>query len=568
MAEYSTEERFYKLDNMVLSSCPHLREVFKIRWKEQTQEDWVDDIHHKDKLIKSLISPDSKSKKCLLQGFQQKSLKEKLLAEWDISLLSDILLLQPSDSEKIKIENEAIRELKNVRNVLAHNDIGRNFKGDEEYSLRNCTQTEYEKYSRTLKESLLSLGMEETEFNKLTELSGVTSSLKAVKRVKALYVDAETLIKKNRFNEAIEIYSDALGTPSLLPEHRGEAFEKRADCYLKYSLETGIDFIDLVELDIRKALELNRSSWFANYLAGQLYRKKHDLHNAIKYFGLALSGTPAPKQVQRDMQCCKILAGQQFSEACMSPFVISLNLEKQIAHLEKETGIKMEYSKLKPFLTKIGKVIPGQDHVLQGHVHFAGWKVPQNFTEAIQHYAKADRIGNLEGSFSLGKCYHFGRGVERDVEKAIKIYQRVANMAPYNLGPLTHLGCNIGVVYSQYSIGTMYADGVGVHQNLREAAAWYRKAMDNGGEIAANALGNLYANGMGVPLDEEMAESCWLKAAKWKDADAAASLVAYYIRMCKPDKALTMMHIGRQLENEYLMFIQDEEFSAAVINQP
>lgn len=564
MATYSGEELYYKLDNMVLSCCPQLREIFKIRWKEQTKSDWGEDKSHKDKLIEGLIP--QKSTKCPLKTFQQISVKEKPMSKWDISLLSDILLLQSTISETSLQENVAIRQLKNIRNLLAHNDIGNNVNEEDGNTSRNCTEDEYEKISGMIRDSLVSLGMNNEEIDKLIELSGVTSSLKALERVKTLYTDAEILIKYNRFDEAIQIYSDALDTPSMLPEHRGEAFEKRAECYLKYSSKTGQDFLDQVHCDVMKALELNRSSWFANYLAAQCYRKKYDLRNAIHYFKLAHVSNPTSKLVKRDMTCCKILAGIHPSDECMSPLLILTNLDKQFANLEKETGIKIEDGKLKPFFTEIGKRFPGQDHVLRGHMHFAGWNVPQNFTEAIQHYAKAERISNLEGTFSLGKCYHFGCGADQDVKKALKIYQTVAYMDRYYVGRLTASKCNIGVAYSQYSIGTMYAEGVGVCQNFKEATGWYKKAMDNGVGFAANALGNLYINGLGVPLDEEMAELCWIKAVDLEDANAAASLVAYYIRKNIPDKASNMMNIGRLLGNEYLMNIQDDELSA-VVNQ-
>ena len=58
-----------------------------------------------------------------------------------------------------------------------------------------------------------------------------------------------------------------------------------------------------------------------------------------------------------------------------------------------------------------------------------------------------------------------------------------------------------GDASAQFSLGYMYDQGHGVPQDYSLAAAWYRKAAEQGNPLAQNNLGILYYNGHGVPLD-------------------------------------------------------------------
>ncbi len=60
----------------------------------------------------------------------------------------------------------------------------------------------------------------------------------------------------------------------------------------------------------------------------------------------------------------------------------------------------------------------------------------------------------------------------------------------------------------QGDAGVMYDNGEGVPKNTSQAAAWYRKAAEQGDASAQFNLGVRYANGEGVPKD-------YVQAAKW-----------------------------------------------------
>ena len=58
----------------------------------------------------------------------------------------------------------------------------------------------------------------------------------------------------------------------------------------------------------------------------------------------------------------------------------------------------------------------------------------------------------------------------------------------------------------------MYAKGRGVPQDDAEAAAWYRRAAEQGDADAQFGLGAMYAEGRGVPQDDPEAHT-WLNLA-------------------------------------------------------
>ena len=77
-----------------------------------------------------------------------------------------------------------------------------------------------------------------------------------------------------------------------------------------------------------------------------------------------------------------------------------------------------------------------------------------------------------------------------------------------------------GDVAAQRSLGIMSCHGLGVPQNLTEAAKWFQKAADQGDCEAQFLLGQMYWAGEGVPQDTELAARWFQKAADQGDAGA------------------------------------------------
>jgi hypothetical protein len=62
-----------------------------------------------------------------------------------------------------------------------------------------------------------------------------------------------------------------------------------------------------------------------------------------------------------------------------------------------------------------------------------------------------------------------------------------------------------GSARAQSALGDKYANGVGVPQDYGQAVVWLRKAAEQGDAYAQNNLGAMYLNGIGVPLDFQVA---------------------------------------------------------------
>ncbi len=83
---------------------------------------------------------------------------------------------------------------------------------------------------------------------------------------------------------------------------------------------------------------------------------------------------------------------------------------------------------------------------------------------------------------------------------------------------------------SQFNIGLMYEQGIGVSKNEVEAAAWYRKSAEQGNSNAQYNLAVLYENGRGTKVDFAQALQWYRKAAAQGDELAVGNLGMLYVR--------------------------------------
>lgn len=73
-------------------------------------------------------------------------------------------------------------------------------------------------------------------------------------------------------------------------------------------------------------------------------------------------------------------------------------------------------------------------------------------------------------------------------------------------------------------MGIAYTTGEGVGKDEYQAAAWFRKAAEQGLASAQYNLGVAYAEGNGLVKDEAQAVAWFRKAAEQGDSDAQANL--------------------------------------------
>ena len=148
--------------------------------------------------------------------------------------------------------------------------------------------------------------------------------------------------------------------------------------------------------------------------------------------------------------------------------------------------------------------------------------------------AKAEN-GDAMFQTQTANNYAEGRGVEKDMEEALKWYQKAAAQdepqAQFNLGYMYYNGEVLPLdypkavewftksagqndSYGQDHLGWMYFKGLGVEKNEKKAVEWFTKSVEQGNERGQYNLGNMYAEGRGVEKDEKEAVKWFRKAAE------------------------------------------------------
>ena len=96
-----------------------------------------------------------------------------------------------------------------------------------------------------------------------------------------------------------------------------------------------------------------------------------------------------------------------------------------------------------------------------------------------------------------------------------------------------------GHAEAQFTLGGMYYEGEGVTRDYGQAAAWFRKAAEQGDARAQFTLGGMYYEGKGVPQDDE-ASYGWYARVAAQDGRRHAALMRDEL-----EKKLTPEQIAR-----------------------
>ena len=133
-----------------------------------------------------------------------------------------------------------------------------------------------------------------------------------------------------------------------------------------------------------------------------------------------------------------------------------------------------------------------------GEKYYYGRGVEKDYEKAINWYRKAGEQNHAEAQDKLGHMYEEGEGVEEDDERAVFWYRKAAEQ---------------GNDSGQYNLGLMYDSGEGVEEDDERAVYWYRKAAEQGNDRGQTNLGLMYRWGWGVEEDDEEAVKWFRKAA-------------------------------------------------------
>jgi len=131
-------------------------------------------------------------------------------------------------------------------------------------------------------------------------------------------------------------------------------------------------------------------------------------------------------------------------------------------------------------------------------------------SEAYMHYLKASEMGSAWGAYNVARMHERGIGVYKNPSEALRWYMKVASMQGPDLpDQWSDLRSEAGAITGvNFRIGDMYADGNGVPKDMSEAERWYQRGVDmasagaRAGWLGADVyLANAYLQSKGVPLD-------------------------------------------------------------------
>ena len=143
-----------------------------------------------------------------------------------------------------------------------------------------------------------------------------------------------------------------------------------------------------------------------------------------------------------------------------------------------------------------------------GWMYGDGRGVPKDDAQAVAWFRKAADQGNAAAQNNLGWMYREGRGVVKDDTEAVAVVSqspptRATAIAQNNLGLMYKMGAALrrttlrrlrgfakpptrATPWAQIKLGLMYENGRGVPKDDAQAAAWYRKAADQGNASVQN----------------------------------------------------------------------------------
>lgn len=159
----------------------------------------------------------------------------------------------------------------------------------------------------------------------------------------------------------------------------------------------------------------------------------------------------------------------------------------------------------------------------------------ENFEEAFTCFLAAAELGYTKGQFNIGVCYEKGRGVARDMEKAMHYYGLAAAnghaQAQYRFAKLlltsrrqlsedelktaTNLleeASAAGLTKAQVCLASVYSQKPEKHGN--KFVQYLKMAAESGDSAALFFLGQCYEKGLGVPQNLSKAIEHYRRAAK------------------------------------------------------
>ncbi len=177
------------------------------------------------------------------------------------------------------------------------------------------------------------------------------------------------------------------------------------------------------------------------------------------------------------------------------------------------------------------------------------------YEEALAIWLPLANGGDVTAQFNIGVMYANGLGVERNMKSAMDWWRRASDQlhvrASHNLalamlmgepqdGPhedidftavlrLLKMASDAGYPNSEYTLGKLYQEGVGVEKDERRAAELFLSASIKGFAKAQYNLGKVFRDGAGMTKNDELSLFWFLEAAERGHARAEDKIATRYL---------------------------------------
>ena len=204
---------------------------------------------------------------------------------------------------------------------------------------------------------------------------------------------------------------------------------------------------------------------------------------------------------------------------------------------------------------------PNKIHYTNGFLRYTSLPGSRSQTEDV--WVKTSLESDRNAMYHLGRLYHFGAGVEENIDTAIYFYKEAATnshksstwpgdpefgckLAQFNLGLIYRKGfkhiesdpmealkwysmsAEQGYDRAQVNLAAIYDKGIGVRQSYNKAFRWYMKAALQGNPKGQYNLACMYDHGEGVKQSNTDAFNWYQKSAEQGHTDALVNLGIMY----------------------------------------
>ncbi|CAI2161739.1 17054_t:CDS:2 [Funneliformis geosporum] len=168
-----------------------------------------------------------------------------------------------------------------------------------------------------------------------------------------------------------------------------------------------------------------------------------------------------------------------------------------------------------------------------------GRGVKKDEIKAFEYYQRSAKQGYFGAKFLLGYCHINGIGTKINKEKGFKLYDEAAarkdgdaeNVGISDLDKVNcwyHEAANDDNKVALYHLGEFYELGKGVDKNLTRALEFYKASANKGYLDAQYKMGYFYDHGIVVDVDKVMASDLYQITADEGNSDAQIALAHKY----------------------------------------